>query len=817
MENRIIQSRPEKPTRSYLRLEEMEDHKDFILSERRAGMKQKAILNVLKTERGVTLPIHKLKRMLDKWEQSHKNLTKKRKLNIRDAITKRQRLGKETHKVALKRSRKNITKEQMDAITGASPGYFKNIKPNSEDVVVLSTPTPGSEYEAGGENEVELSGMDTANDIPGDVPPELSPPPEELQDEIDDEIDDNSLQDFDEMDIDGDPYHRPDPTSLSVGYSSELEEEGTSSSEEDNEPLDLVWYIIRAKAYIRLGRDNKNAIIAGEDNYLASSRNIECTDEELQEIISAEFSKMHPAEEPKPCPESGAVDSSDLNDEVRGSQRDDGIERGLDVTSDVEHETPLSRYARQHRHYFWAEVRLWEYEAKEFIEEVESTSEKRGVSLQKAEDIVSQRERSGLMEMLPYHIYKQIMGEDADIDCRAVPDSVNGALVCQIVQGNFTTLENAARQLPFDNNDRKLFNFYVVHLPFVLSKYGLNHFFTAYTLHIASHVLDGLGVVDEQYGILRASALCAYDSIGMGFHRLALDCLGWELTTEPELALACDRATDNIRKAVLQKYGRSHPKTLHLYSIFAWEMIDSSQEDGIHRQQQGELMAYGILQTVKETYQIYPDSLKDRMMSCLRNLGYALLRCGRSDLVTSLLAEPSCWEGQPGVSLPLGPAWSCKHIVGLAYADVGRHKEALHALFACFNGYRDRIDINHPYSRDQIGEITRVMDLRGPVLYNYLDSTFDKLLASLEARGKANGPTYQELCEARKRGGFNTEEYVDTLALMSTRNRSRTPDLQDFMFSQGLESWLWHQDVPSVENQGWVEEINDFDDFATLD
>ncbi|KAF3915782.1 hypothetical protein ABW20_dc0109797 [Dactylellina cionopaga] len=104
------------------------------------------------------------------------------------------------------------------------------------------------------------------------------------------------------------------------------------------------------------------------------------------------------------------------------------------------------------------------------------------------------------------------------------------------------------------------------------------------------------------------------------------------------------------------------------------------------------------------------------------------------------------------------------------------------------------------------------MDERGPILYNHLQSSFDKLLRSLEAAGKAKGGTYQELCRARKRCGINAREYVDILTLRSARARSKTPDLQDFWYSRSLECCLSHQDEPFVTNEGgWVEEIDYLD------
>ncbi|TGJ69706.1 hypothetical protein EYR41_005727 [Orbilia oligospora] len=105
----------------------------------------------------------------------------------------------------------------------------------------------------------------------------------------------------------------------------------------------------------------------------------------------------------------------------------------------------------------------------------------------------------------------------------------------------------------------------------------------------------------------------------------------------------------------------------------------------------------------------------------------------------------------------------------------------------------------------------------GPRLVQLSRFYFRQAVQVPRGERKAKGRAYQEPYKARKRGGFDGEEYVDTLAFMSTKNRSRTPDLQDFMFSQGLESWLWHQGVPFVADEGRVEEISGLDDVDIFD
>ncbi|KAF3189575.1 hypothetical protein TWF225_002719 [Orbilia oligospora] len=93
------------------------------------------------------------------------------------------------------------------------------------------------------------------------------------------------------------------------------------------------------------------------------------------------------------------------------------------------------------------------------------------------------------------------------------------------------------------------------------------------------------------------------------------------------------------------------------------------------------------------------------------------------------------------------------------------------------------------------------MDMRGPILYFDLGAAFDSLSENLQRVEKTEGPAYRELYKAMKRSGIDTQEYIDILTVRPAE-RSRTSDLQDFMYTKGLESWLAHQDIPFGTNSG---------------
>ncbi|KAF3317417.1 hypothetical protein TWF173_011071 [Orbilia oligospora] len=726
------------PTRSYLKAEDLEVHKDFIQGLHKAGRTQKDIVKELKTQRGIDLPIHKLKRMLDKWGSSKKNLTKKRRVDIANAIEKRRQLGKVTHKVILKRSKKEIPKEEVIGVN------------SSPRRLIFSIVTPNAVLEDGQERITEIS-----DDI-------------------------ETTNRFTESDIEP-----------------EWEEEEGEPEEVNNEALEDL-----AATFIRLGLENQNALIAAPEDHTASpSKTEEDKDKELEEVISAGFSQLYPTDEPE-IPSEGHQAASTGDSDAVGQDRHDGVaEAVISPAPDAqEHGSPLTRYARENRHHLWAAIGVLRGRAKTFLEEVNLVVEGRGISLAKAAAIVrlEWEDRNG-QEPLPYHIHKQILtfnqaGEEEEMHMTpGITESesiagVDADLLCQILEDNFAALVEAASKLPPDSWSMVMFKSWTVHIPFIISKYGLCHYFTARALNVAKDVLNDLIGARRAGEIINLSLLCVFDRIGMGTHQFALDCwlLEFDLELEhPELISGAKKAYENKQKLLLKKHGQSHLKTLRFFTDLAYEMVHSKVPE---TRQRGELLAFGIIQTLRATYRVYSSYTMIFMSSCFRSLGSLLLKFRRPHLAASLLLEPSSWAED---LTTINPTQSCRHLLGRAYADTGRYKESLHTLFFCLNSFRDQYD------------------LRGPVLYNYLDSTLDKLLQSFERAGKAKSRAYQELWKARKRGGFDLEGYANILA------HSGNSDSQDYWYSQGLQSWLFHQDQDlrfGANNGGWVEEMEMFGD-----
>ncbi|KAF3905047.1 hypothetical protein AA313_de0205935 [Arthrobotrys entomopaga] len=132
--------------RPYLKVKEIEIHKDFILQKWNAGAKHKEIIKALKSEKNFLLRPYNLKRLLEVWNVSAKSLTKKRKLYVRNAIRERQLHNKQAHRVRFERSGRELTQEEMNEIMGATDDIFQGMVPSpAGGDIILSTPTPGED------------------------------------------------------------------------------------------------------------------------------------------------------------------------------------------------------------------------------------------------------------------------------------------------------------------------------------------------------------------------------------------------------------------------------------------------------------------------------------------------------------------------------------------------------------------------------------------------------------------------------------------------------------------------------------------------
>ncbi|KAK6540723.1 hypothetical protein TWF694_008114 [Orbilia ellipsospora] len=132
---------PDAPKRRYDKIKDIAHQKDFILAKYNSGARHREIMEALKHEKGVIVDAHHLKRYLREWGISGKNLTKKRKVYIRQEIKVRQSEGKLRHGVRLHKTGRELSHIEINKILSASPRGFEHSEPSPGDII-LFTPAP---------------------------------------------------------------------------------------------------------------------------------------------------------------------------------------------------------------------------------------------------------------------------------------------------------------------------------------------------------------------------------------------------------------------------------------------------------------------------------------------------------------------------------------------------------------------------------------------------------------------------------------------------------------------------------------------------
>ncbi|EPS45766.1 hypothetical protein H072_228 [Dactylellina haptotyla CBS 200.50] len=144
MNYKIVKASPARPKRGYRKSKHVLIHKDFILRMHGYGMSQKDILHALEFERDFHLKDHSLKRYLDEWGVSHKSLTEKRKLHIRNTILERRDQGKNLHRVTLGRSGRVLSEKEVRDVLNNFRRITLVSKASSPGDIILSTPSPAT-------------------------------------------------------------------------------------------------------------------------------------------------------------------------------------------------------------------------------------------------------------------------------------------------------------------------------------------------------------------------------------------------------------------------------------------------------------------------------------------------------------------------------------------------------------------------------------------------------------------------------------------------------------------------------------------------
>ncbi|EPS42135.1 hypothetical protein H072_3839 [Dactylellina haptotyla CBS 200.50] len=779
MAERIIEVNPAEPGHRYLRLKDIEPFKEFILAKYNAGVRQKHIISALKTEKGVTLRPHNLKRLLEKWKISNKNLTLKRKLFIRNALENRRRNNKYVHRVKLGRSERELSREEIANLMAHTPNYFEGVQPSPGDVII-NTPTPTSTYPGTGDTEAHMLAEST---------------------------------------VGGDLVFTQAINSLSIGADNQYSNyiSGIDYIATDN--------VDDIAGDLTVSGAGWKGVLSAEQGLHDSGTLPQTNDtiEDLQEIISSgliEFAvgESHSALVSTDNQGSGSPSTEDFTLYFVGLDDDSGDAVGESLEQG--NVTPLAQYAQRNEHRFRDRVALWEKDASSYMQRVWKLSEDAGISQAAAAEKISLRdEEIGVYDGLPYHIYAQILETQVDLGQHFDNYSEDNASWIQFIEDNFSPIKESICQLPPNHFAREPFDTYVVHIPTLLKKYGPRHFFTACGHYFAGNIPASTNLDRDVRGrwVFRmlSRALQIFDDIGMSCHIFAFNCL-YELSlldmyTDPELVRAVEGTRDSVRKNTLMKYGRHHHRTLFVYAELATRMVKIPE-----RRQEGELMVYGIVHTIEHSIHGFSSHIKKPwVFRTLVLLAETLLECGNYRLVIKLLEAGAAWEkeqmARKNGNKAFRPVSNFSKRLGIAYRKLGMYKQSLEVLFAWFHDSKEVYGLSHNGTFRSMEYITEVMDARGPVLYSNLEPTFDKLFTTFAASGKINNRVYDQLWKAWERGGINTNElqreYGTILSLRSTSHTSPT-DLQDYVYFQGLEEWMYSQGAPVDSSQsGWVEEL----------
>ncbi|EPS38250.1 hypothetical protein H072_8019 [Dactylellina haptotyla CBS 200.50] len=762
MDFKVATPKSHKSTRGYLKLKDIEKHRSFILEKYNAGVRHKHILVALKQERGVTLEIHHLKRSLVRWKAAHKNLTKSRKLFIKNSIQKRHNdENKSPYTVKFKNGRE-FSQYEIDQIMATTPSYFDDTQPDGTGII-LSSPTPKIEEHEPTNNDFMLEDLidyslqkqyDEAVEVMGHYVPEY-------QSEFiaDSEIPGGTNEPFTAEEVLGD-----------------VEEENIGLI-----PSESLEHFVLTDS--------------GVNTPFSNMREPEDSMDRLQKLISDNLDMISSAHE----------ELGSLPPEVESQQILD-----LDPEFPENGESLLQIYARKYEAYFHQETANWEREAAAYMRRADIIiCEHPTISLEAVRDMII--EKHGYWDYLPYHIYRQILAGKARhpvINKPLITGARTGDAICEFIEEIFPLLREAVLESVVPQYLRQL-NDYVVHLPRIIREYGLYHFYTANALFFSLELIEITWAVSNQKQYeLQAYVLDIYYAIGMGCDITVLRVLYSTTYMGVSEYWEFDVTRDAIEGEMVRQYGNYDFRTIFLHACRTLHMLLVQ-----HRHRKSKLMAEKVVHRIENSILTVPDHGRIWIMRSLALLTEVLVTCKRERLAIRLLEQARVWSRDEG-SKTIGRVKFPENDISLgeAYSNLNEHEKALNAFFRAFHAYGEEYGYHDASTIGTIGLIIDIMDARGPVLYVSLEPSFRNFFSSFERTGRTKSLIYREFLKAWEKGGINPQkvaEYQDILMLRSS-NRERTPDLQEFFYLQGLANWVFAQG--ESPKGGWVEDLT-MDDF----
>ncbi|KAK6360856.1 hypothetical protein TWF730_006972 [Orbilia blumenaviensis] len=739
MDLTIVQSQPAKPARPYVKRKAIEVHKDFILENYKAGQKQQDILTALRNERGFDIKPHNLKRILDKWGVSHKILTKKRKLYIRQAIGERRQIKNLDPCVKFGRSNRMLNHEEIQEIMSLEQEYFKDVRPSPGDIE-LSSPALDAD---GGEEEEEEEG---------------------------------------EANLDTD-----------VGY---IQAEGIENDHG------------RASIDRSMCISEEDAFSFDQTSYEATEGDIDCpeeTTEDLQKVILDGIKELGIEDDQKTDLFYEEEDFEFIEDAVVVIE-----DEPHHVTSDAEAQdwslAPLRRYSRLFESDYLDWVDGWKDHAAYIVKEVDKR-QGLGISHEEAFKEVLKLCDSDGRDFLPYEVCMNIQQTETDslTYMNVESDENDEETILPFLDKLFADAVaiNPSLFLPEYLAD-KIFWCCVAHLPRIIREYGHQSFFTALCLRWAFELLVtfDFDFFQDRLSPLAERSIQIFEAIGMGSDRL-----GW---CDDYHALSEDKCPQ--RSLLLQRlqvrYGRDSPYMLSLETWKLYWMIKEGDYDDPAQQQAVQELQSKILHKIDHGYLNLENSWTDFIFVALAKISELLHPAGNMILVKILhrriLAvdfgqltdwKPGTWD-DGGVR-----EWNlstCALALGVVSSWTNKLTLSLKMLIQAYGMLRSFRDSD--FAEIALDNICHVADARGPVLYEYLDPILSN--ARKQFKGDiADLRAFRWRKILAKRNAYRKsqlqEEYTELLSLRSCK-RSSTPDLQQYLFDEGLKSWLHSQGVDNI-------------------
>ncbi|KAK6331370.1 hypothetical protein TWF730_004452 [Orbilia blumenaviensis] len=756
MELGVVEPQPAKTSRPYHKLKDLEQYKSFVLQKHGAGMRQKAILLALKSEIGVDIEPHRLKRMLDKWGASKRNLTKKRKAHIQKVVVERRRGKKTDPQVTLGRTNRSrvLTQDDIDEIVNMED--LEDVKPNA-DGMELCTPSSSPD-----QCETTMA----------------APPKIHIYDEDSHSDGDGSWE----------PYSNTDRNEVLEDVSTGTISEGTIEGEEGEE---------------------EEAPELESDQESAGSNPRESI-EQLQRVITAQIKALGIQEDEE-------IDILDDFLEADSAEMEDieGLVYDSSDSEEIYWKDPLLQwYSRRYVGRYYHYINMWKNIGRAVVRSLRDYLAK-GIPFDDAAERASAEAGEEYGVLLPYKAWKTILQMCDDCPCpfhedRHKRDEEEGMHILSYIEDLLEavmehpsfSMENLIAHWDYEFTDS------IIHLPRLIREYGVRSFFTALCLRYIYDMLAwyNFGFFGDALSPLACCSLRNFERIGMG-----LNTLSW---SQFYLKLTRCKERDRLFERLRLHYGVSHPILVQMEIDSAIDLIKQKHS----KSPAGRKTLTGLVSKISSDLEYCSRNFSavytsDMLMNLTELLG--LLPASDAMKFESFLQDrissSGGFTGSESVGASFYAAAHCTSGLGIAYAQAENYSRSLEMLFRAYGMMaQDTTPAYQVRLVTLLQEICWVVDIRGPVLYLSLQPMlvdFQKHIS--KNRKSANWKqiqVFRRLCAKYEacRKEYLKEEYSNILTHRSAR-RSVTPDLQLHFYYESVESWMYSQgvyDIPDPMNLG---------------